>query len=209
MMRPMWIARLLITALAVLAGTTAFAQDQAYRVLETPQATSGEGVEVREFFSYGCPHCHDFEPRLAQWTDVMGDRVTVIHTPVTFGRDSWELLARAYYAAEALGILDNTHQALFEAIHIDGRQFQERSDISAFYASVADVSEADVMDALGAFSVEASLSRAERLVSAFGVPGTPALGIDGRYLIDVRAAGGQTGMLDVAESLVAEEAATR
>ena len=135
----------------------------------------------------------------------MGERITVVHTPVTFGRDSWALLARAYYAADALGILEQTHAALFDAIHEEGRQFAEREDIAAFYASVADVTEAEVMAALGAFSVEASLSRAERIVGTYGVPGTPAVAVGGRYLIDVRAAGGQTGMLEVAESLVEQE----
>jgi len=194
------------TALAlVLLSTAAMAQNQAYRVLETPQATDVDGVEVREFFSYACSHCFDFEPQLVAWTQQMGDRAQVVHTPVTFGRDSWTLLARAYYAAEGLEILDQTHSALFQAIHVNGRTFREPSDIAGFYASVADVSETDVLNAMNSFSVNAQINRAERLVSAYQVPGTPSIGVAGKYLIDVRAAGGQQGMLNVAEQLVSEE----
>lgn len=184
-------------------------QAQPYQVLQTPQATEGEGVEVREFFSYGCPHCHDFEPVIGAWAEAMGDQVTVVKTPVTFGRDSWRLLSRAYYAAEALGIVETTHPALFDAIHEEGRAFRSRDDVAAFYAEIADVTETDVLAALDSFSVNSNVTRAERLVGAYRVMGTPAVGVAGKYLIDVRAAGGQQGMLEVAESLVAEESGNR
>lgn len=199
--------RILVAGLLALIGVAGpvLAQDQPYRELDSPQSTEGGAVEVREFFSYGCPHCHDFEPRLSAWAESMGDRIDVVHTPVTFGRDSWALLARAYYAAEALDILGTTHTATFEAIHEQGRQFSDADDVAAFYAEIAEVSEQAVLDALASFEVDASARRAERMVSAYGVPGTPAVGVAGRYLIDVRAAGGQAGMLDVAEQLVAEE----
>jgi len=198
--------RFLATGLLALVGAAgaALAQDQPYREIDSPQSTEGEAVEVREFFSYGCPHCHDFELRLSAWAESMGDRIDVVHTPVTFGRDSWALLARAYYAADALGILDITHTATFEAIHEQGRQFSSADEVAAFYADIAEVSEQAVLDALASFEVDASARRAERMVSAYGVPGTPAVGVAGRYLIDVRAAGGQAGMLEVAEELVGE-----
>ena len=196
------IRRWLMLAAVLLTATAA--QAQPYTVLEVPQSTRGEGVEVREFFSYGCPHCRDFEPQFSRWAEGMGERIEVVHTPVTFGRDSWRLLSRAYYAAEALGILDTTHGAMFEAIHDEGRRFRRPEDIAAFFAEVADVAEADALAAINGFAVGASVNRAERLVAAYGVRGTPAVGVAGRYLIDVRAAGGQQGMLEVAEGLVEE-----
>ncbi len=201
------ITQLLLIAAAVV--ISAAAQAQPYQVLQSPQATEGQGVEVREFFSYGCPHCHDFEPVIAAWAEDMGDAVTVVKTPVTFGRDSWRLLARAYYAAEALGIVDITHPALFDAIHEDRRAFRSREDVAQFYADIADVTQADVLAALDSFSVNSAVTRAERVVGAYRVMGTPAVGVAGKYLIDVRAAGGQQGMLEVAESLVAEESDSR
>ena len=201
---PLTLCRVL-AGLLFLMGTMAMAQNQPYQVLETPQSTQGEGVEVREFFSYACSHCFNFEPQLAAWTEQMGERAEVVHTPVTFGRDSWALLARAYYAAQALEILEQTHSALFQAIHVDGQTFSEPRDVARFYARVADVSEMDALNAMNSFSVNAQINRAERLTNAYQVPGTPSVGVAGKYLIDVRAAGGQQGMLEVAEQLVAEE----
>lgn len=196
----------LLCLIVGLGSTTAVAQ-QGYRVLDTPQSTDTDAgrVQVREFFSYGCSYCNQFEPLLSDWTAANADRVEVIHTPITFGRDSWAVLARAYYAAEALEILDQTHRALFTAIHDEGRAFQSHEDVAAFYASVADVSEREVMDALNSFAVSSSLNRAERLANAYKVRGTPSIGVAGQYLVDVREAGGQQGMLDVADSLVATE----
>lgn len=201
-------AALLLFGLATALITGPAAAQQGYSVLNNPQPTdsTGDAVQVREFFSYGCPHCADFEPVLSDWVAENEGRVDLVHTPITFGRDSWAVLARAYYAADALGILDQTHRAMFDAIHEEGRQFESHADVAAFYASVADVSEAEVMDALNSFAVSSSLNRAERLAGAYGVRGTPSLGVAGQYLVDVRQAGGQRGMLDVADSLVADEA---
>lgn len=193
----------LLTALILAAPV--FAQNQAYSTLDAPMMTDGDGVEVREFFSYACPHCADFEPQIGAWTERMGDQVTVVHTPVTFGRSSWEVLARAYFAADALGIIQDTHTLMFQAIHQQGRRFPDAAAVAEFYASVADVSEQDVVDAMNSFSVTSQINQANRLVSEYGVPGTPAVAVAGKYLIDVRAAGGQAGMLEVAESLVSRE----
>ena len=39
-----------------------------YRSLPVAQVVEQKGkVEVLEFFWYGCPHCHDFEPELSAW----------------------------------------------------------------------------------------------------------------------------------------------
>ena len=193
--------------LLAFSGSTALAQGQPYRSLDTPLPTQGSGVEVREFFSYACPHCADFEPRMSDWAAGMGDRITLVKTPVTFGRDSWELLARAFHTAEVLAVVDQTHGAMYEAIHDQGRSFEDREAIAEFYAEVTDFTAEEVLDAMRSFSVETALNRSQRAVDAFAIPGTPSVAVAGQHLIDIRAAGGQAGMLEVAESLVAEEAA--
>jgi len=207
------IALLAPLALILVAGAAQAQQFRAgehYRVLEEPVATAeGEGVEVREFFSYGCPHCHDFEPVFSAWATDMGDAVNVVHTPVTFNREAWALLGRAYYAAEVLDITERAHPAMFEAIHVEGRRFRDRDDIAAFLAGVADVDEQTVRDTLASFAVDSRMRRAERLGGEYNIRSTPTMTVAGRYVIDVRQAGGQRGMLEVAEHLVRREAQGR
>lgn len=207
--------RSLITATALTltvaaAGAQEFRAGEHYRVLDEPVATAdGEGVEVREFFSYGCPHCHDFEPRIAAWAEEMGDDINLVHTPVSFNREAWSLLARAYHAAEVLEVTDQTHQALFEAIHVDGRRLGSEADIAEVFAEAADVDADEVEDTLNSFAVDSRLRRSERLGEDYGIRSTPTVTVAGRYVVDVRQAGGQQGMLEVAEYLVREEAAAR
>ncbi|MCS4504226.1 thiol:disulfide interchange protein DsbA/DsbL [Arhodomonas aquaeolei] len=203
-------ARWMMTMLAALVlGTgSAMAAPQAgneYRVLDQPQPVETEGgVQVREFFSYGCPHCNDFHPLLADWQERMGDRIALEHVPVSFGRDSWELLAKAFYVAQVLGVLDTTHDAVFKAIHEDGRRFSSPEDIADFYGELG-VDRDKALDAFDSFAVTMKMRRAERLAREYRIQGTPTLTVAGQYVIDVRAAGGQAGMLDVASYLVERE----
>ena len=43
-------------------------------------------VEVVEFFWYGCPHCADFEPAIAQWRAAQSSEVKIITVPVSWNQ---------------------------------------------------------------------------------------------------------------------------
>lgn len=201
---------ILITGL-VLGGVTAgqaqnFRAGEHFTVLDQPQPTSTEDgrVEVLEFFSYACPACFDFHPMERSWTESHADRIDFQAVPVTFNRDSWEVVARAFYVSETLDALDITHDAMYNAIHVEGRSFNSVNDVADFYAELGLDREA-VVSAYDSFAVEMKMRRAERLTRAYAVPGTPTMGVAGRYMIDVRSAGGQQGMLRVASHLVERE----
>lgn len=176
-----------------------------YRVLSEPQPTDGKTIEVIEFFSYGCPHCNDFRPIIDEWKSNTADNVEVSHVPVTFGRDKWKLLARAYYVAESLDVTDKTHPAVFEAVHVKGRRFSQPEQIADLYASVG-VNREDVIDAFDSFVVDMKVKRAEKMVRRYGVRRTPSMAVDGRFVTDPSTAGGQQEMLDVVEYLIDERA---
>ncbi|WP_435102699.1 thiol:disulfide interchange protein DsbA/DsbL [Arhodomonas sp. AD133] len=200
-----WTAALLAMVFSLGAVAAEPQAGNEYRVLSEPQPVDAEGaVQVREFFSYGCPHCFDFNPLLQDWQSSMSESVSVEHVPVTFGRDSWALLAKAYYVADALGVLDKTHDPLFAAIHEDGRRFESPEAIAEFYAEQG-VDEEEALKAFDSFAVTMKMRRAERLVRDYGVRATPTLAVAGKYVIGVREAGGQSGMLEVAGYLVDKE----
>ena len=57
-----WLAPLALLAAAALQPAVAQQQPQ-FQAINPPIATdSGSKIEVIEFFSYGCPHCADFNP---------------------------------------------------------------------------------------------------------------------------------------------------
>lgn len=176
-----------------------------YQVLDEPLPTSvdDDKVEVREFFSYACPHCHTFNPRIQSLMTDLDDKAELVHTPVVFN-SSWEPLARAYYTSRALGVTGDTHEAVFNALHQDNRRLGGVDDIAAVMAEQG-VDEEAVHDAWESFAVDSAMRQGERIASAYGVRSTPTVAVAGKYLIDVRDAGGQERMIDVIRYLVEKE----
>ncbi|PNS08935.1 thiol:disulfide interchange protein DsbA/DsbL [Solilutibacter silvestris] len=167
-------------------------------------------IEVTEVFNYVCPACAAFEPMFAPWAKSLPADVHVTHLAAPFGR-MWDDYARAYYAAEALGVVDRTHQAMFDEIHVKqtlkGEHGTDGIDaIAAFYGRQG-VDVAQFKSAASSFAVESKLAKAKQYTQAEGVSGTPTLIIDGKY----RITGGQTRdeQLKIADALIAKERAAR
>ncbi len=77
-----------------------------------PTSTNPGQIEVVDFFWYGCPHCNTFEPYLEGWERSKPANVVVKRVPAILEPD-WEPAARAYYTADALGLLPKSHMATF------------------------------------------------------------------------------------------------
>ncbi|MDN5850302.1 MAG: thiol:disulfide interchange protein DsbA/DsbL [Nitrococcus sp.] len=199
---------LVVLTLALMPGLVAAQEYQAgeqyHRIEPSQPTTTGDQIEVIEFFSYGCSHCFEFRPELHSWLHQAGKDVELVRIPVTFGRPSWTLLAKAYYAATALGVIEQIDKPLFEAIHVDGRQFGDEQELADFFAQ-HEVDRQAALNAFNSFSVDVNLRRAERMVHAYGVRATPSMAVAGKYLVDPSAAGGHEAMLDVVDFLINKE----
>lgn len=176
-----------------------------YQVLDEPLPTSVDDgkVEVREFFSYACPHCYTFNPRIQSLMGDLGDKAQLVHTPVVFNR-SWEPLARAYYISRALDVTDETHGAVFNALHQENRRIGGVDEVATVMAEQG-VDEDAVRDAWDSFAVDSAMRQGDRIASAYGVRSTPTVAVAGKYVIDVRDAGGQERMIQVIRYLVEKE----
>src|SRR5262245_32614090 len=89
------------TAVLALAITSVSAQElqegKQYVRLKNPiPVETGKNIEVIEFFSYGCPHCADFEPILQGWLKTAPPDVQFRRVPVLF-QEAWVPLAKIYY----------------------------------------------------------------------------------------------------------------
>ncbi|HEX7238470.1 MAG TPA: thiol:disulfide interchange protein DsbA/DsbL [Gammaproteobacteria bacterium] len=152
-----------------------------------PLDPAAEGVVVvEEYFNYICPACNSFEPSFAAWAAKQPAYVKVVHIPATFRAD-FQQYARAYYAAEALGLVDKTHKAVYEAIHIkhsipaEGDRPDE-DKIAAFYAGFG-VSKDDFLGAMRSFGVNVKINRATEQMTKNKIPSTPSVVVNGRYLV--------------------------
>ena len=163
-------------------------------------------IEVAEVFGYTCPHCATFDPELNAWKKRQPADVSVVQVPAPFG-GYWDPYARAFYAAEALGVLEQSHQAMFNAIHLQRSMpvgaNTGAADLAPFYAQYG-VDAKRFADAYNSFGVDAKINRARQFAVKSGVEGTPSIVVNGKYLVPV-GAGGFGKMLQTVDWLVAHE----
>ncbi|CTP92089.1 thiol:disulfide interchange protein [Xanthomonas translucens pv. poae] len=170
------------------------------------QPTNGK-IEVAEVFGYVCPACARFQPQIGPWKAGLASDVHFVYVPAMFG-GPWDDYARAFYAAEALGVQEKTHEALYKAIHVDETLKGERGrdsvqDIAGFYAKYG-VDPKQFADTMGSFAVSTKTNRAKQFAMRSGVTGTPSLIINGKYLVKGK---NYDDILRIADHLIARERA--
>lgn len=204
-----WLATALILPFIIATAQAAdYEAGVHYKIINPKLPTStANKIEVAEFFWYGCPHCNQFEPYLNRWKAKLAKDVEFLRIPGTF-RPEWDVHARAYYAAESMGVLDKTHAATFSAMHDQRRALNTPEEIASFYAELG-VDRKQFEQATRSFSTNSKLSRAKELVRRSGIEGVPAIMVNGKYRIDAQSAGGYANMLKVADFLVEKERKTK
>ena len=156
-------------------------------------------VEVVEFFSYGCPHCADFNPLLNLWAAKLPADVVLKKVPVSFGRAAWANAAKLYYALEVTGDLKRLEGDVFKAIHQERTNLFDEKTINSWVAARG-VDGKKFSEAFGSFGVMSKLRRGDQMAQAFKIEGVPALAVDGKFLI---AAMGFEQQLATADKLIA------
>ncbi|MEA3156806.1 MAG: hypothetical protein QOK44_4395 [Betaproteobacteria bacterium] len=174
----------LVTALIWLSvSATAAAQvaGKDFQLINPPQPTeSGNKIEVIEFFSYACPHCHSLQPSLAMWLKRKPADVEFRRIPAVF-QDNWIPFARIFYTLDAMGLVDKLHHDVFAAIHDQKVRLQEPKVLFDWVASKG-VDKQKFIDTYNSFSVQSRTQRATDVTRRYNVPFTPAIVVDGRYL---------------------------
>lgn len=175
---------MLLVLMSTLAGGQASAAIEAgrdYKILNPPQPTStGNKVEVLEFFFYGCSHCFSLHPLISAWEQKMSSNVALIHVPAIFN-PSWEASARTFFALEALGQRKQLHESLFKAWDSKIELIDEAS--STNFVSRNGVDRKKFSDAYNSFAMQSKVARAKQMGQSYGIRGTPTLIVDGKYLI--------------------------
>jgi thiol:disulfide interchange protein DsbA len=176
-----------------------------YVDISPPQPTSsGSKVEVIEVFSYGCIHCAQFQPLVDAWSKKV-DKSTVqfSYLPAPFN-PLFSLMARGYYAADSLGVSESTHQRVFDALFVQGKQVNNLATLADLYASLG-VDRVAFMKAAQSFVVESELRRADDLIRVYGIDGTPSMVVAGKYRVTGETAGGNDKVFAVVDTLIAKE----
>ncbi|MCS7101954.1 MAG: thiol:disulfide interchange protein DsbA/DsbL, partial [Burkholderiaceae bacterium] len=106
-----------------------------YRIVSPPQPVdTGAKIEVLEFFQYGCPHCYAFNPELEGWRKKLPADVEYRRLPVNWDNATLNH-TKLYYALEALNRLNDLHDKVFAAIHVQKKRLLDVNEIADFMAA--------------------------------------------------------------------------
>ncbi len=187
-----------------LAQAGEYQEGKEYLLLSSPQPTStGDKIEVVELFWYGCPHCYELEPAVQAWLERKPDYVELVRMPAIVG-PRWELLAKAYYTAELLGISDKMHIALFEALHDKNMKIDDEAALQAFFVDQG-VSAEDFQKTFNSFAVAVKMNNSRQMTRRYKISGVPAVIVNGKYSTGAKLAGSNEGVFEVVDYLVEQE----
>ena len=173
-----------------------------YELIENAKGRRpGEPIQVREFFSYGCIHCRNFDPMIEEWQETLPDDVEFERVPVVFS-PVWALLGRTYATLEELGALERNHDRLFRAIHDNGRQFLSAEMIADFVDGYG-VTREEFLRTFESPAVRQRMRQAERDQIDLGIRAVPTLVVDDKYRIGMEV--GRKVALDVVDHIIAME----
>ena len=195
------------TTLCLLTCISACADSMAdyYTIIRPAQPTQVEKgkVEVVEIFYYGCVHCYHYEPHLLKWLKQKPKNVVFHRMPVIFNQGQVPL-AKAYYTAEKLGVLDKIHEQLFDAIHRDRRNIFDDDAIKAFFIEQG-INGDEFSRAYNSMAVNIKVKQAEAMVKKYHLTGVPSVVINGKYLTGPSYAQSYDRLEKVMDSLIAKE----
>jgi protein dithiol oxidoreductase (disulfide-forming) len=194
-----------------------------YFLIDPAQPTSHpDKIEVTEVFSYACPACNQFHTSMDQLAASLPSNAVVTYLAASFRPDeNWPLFQRAYYAAQALGVAEKTHDAMFDAAWKTGElstydlqagkpkpreAWPTLDDVAKFYGKYG-VDPKQFVGVANSFSINTQMKRADDLMKAYGIDSTPSIVVNGKYRLTTISAGGVPQTIELTQWLVAKEAA--
>jgi thiol:disulfide interchange protein DsbA len=172
------VAGLALVAMAAGASAQGLTEGTNYHRLKNPMPVEGKNIEVIEFFSFGCPHCGEFEPFLQGWLKNKPADVTFRRIPVMF-QPRWESLARAYYTLEALNE-EKLSPEVFIAVHTRNAPLWNEKDFLDWVATKG-VDRKKAEELYGSFGIVGKVNRAKQLAQAYQIQSVPTMVIDGKF----------------------------
>ncbi len=176
-------------------------------------------VEVTEVFSYACPACNQFNPYIQQLRRTLPANAVLDFLPAAFNpAEDWVVFERAFFTAQVLGLVDRTHDAIYDAVWKSGElsvsdptTHKLRSplpaieDVAKAYNRLTGVPVEKFVATANSFTVAVKMKSADALVLAYHVDRTPTLIVNGKYRLNVESAGGAEQLIQLVNYLVAKE----
>jgi protein dithiol oxidoreductase (disulfide-forming) len=176
-------------------------------------------VEVTEVFSYACPACNLFQSTMHKLKASLPPNAVLDYIPASFNpAEDWPMFQLAYFTAQTLGVADQTHDAMFNAVWQGGglailepgsqgikSHLPTIEDAATFYKAQAGVPVDKFLATAKSFTVDSKVRAAEEMIQRYHVDRTPTLIVNGKYRVNTESAGGPDQAVDLVKWLVAKE----
>jgi thiol:disulfide interchange protein DsbA len=194
---------LLVAVLAFASAGAAWSQaGTPYSMLSPPQPTEGGGkIEVIEFFWYGCPHCYAIEPAVNAWLKTAPKDVVFKRVPA-FPNESWGQMTVMFYTLEAMGLLDQYHQKVFDAIHKQNVNLANKTKREEWLKANG-IDPAKYAEVEKSFTVVTKVARARQMTQSYKVDSVPRFIVNGKYVTSGEQAGGNDKIFPVIDQIAA------
>jgi protein dithiol oxidoreductase (disulfide-forming) len=180
-------------------------------------------VEVTEVFSYACPACNLFQPVMHKLKASLPPNAVLDYMPAAFNpAEDWPMFQLAYYTAQTLGVADQTHDAMFDAVWQNGdmavidpstRDIKGHlptiEDAAKFYKAKAGVPVDKFLATAKSFTVDNKVRAAQETLIRYQADRTPTIVVNGKYRLNVESAGDNDKVVMLVNWLVAKESATK
>ncbi len=174
-----------------------------FTILKNPQPTQDSGkIEVLEFFWYGCPHCYSLHPHLKTWLMNVPDDVSFRYVPATL-RPNWVAAAKIFYAIEAMGLINDLHDKIYDAMHRDKIDLNNETALFDWIEKNG-VDRKKFESTYNSFSVQNQVARSTQMTRQYQLSGVPALVVNGKYLTSGRMGGTPQDTIKTLEALISK-----
>lgn len=202
-----FVAAAVFSLSALAAGPEAFEGHDYTRLKNAQPVTTGNKIEVLEFFWYRCPHCFQLEPGLNTWLKALPKDAQVRRVPAVF-RDDWMPGAKIYYTLEQMNLLGKLHHKVFDAYHLENINLNDPAVLGGWIAKQG-VDRKKFEGIYNSFSTQSKATQGARLATTYGITGVPAFIIDGKYSTSVSMTGGEARLFEVLDQLIVKARAER
>ena len=154
-----------------------------YTVLDEPATAK---PEIKEFFSYWCPHCYRFEPLVQQMKEKAGDDVKFTKVHANFMRfattEVQDEATRAMMIARAIKQEEAMNAAIFNYIHEQRASVTGLKDLrNIFIVNGVDAAEFDKL--ANSFGVNSMVQKNNKQIEQYReyLSGVPSFIVNGKY----------------------------
>jgi protein dithiol oxidoreductase (disulfide-forming) len=220
---------LVAAALAISASNTAhgaatWTEGVNYFVIQSAQkpiVPPGK-VEVTEVFSYACPACNVFVPTMHKLKQGLPANVVLDYLPAAFNSaEDWPMFQLAYCTAQALGVEDKAHDAMYDAVWKGGdlsvtdgsgnlkNHMPTIEDAGKFYNQKTGVPVDKFLATSKSMTVDMCVRKDQELMRIYKIDRTPTIVVNGKYSLHVQSAGGADQLVELVDYLVAKESKSK